>query len=108
MKLESVPVHPGVSVTNIISNGPGSSGPKMIVLKLLAPILMQPDTAGALPTLYAATAPGVKGGEYIGPDGFMEMKGAPVVVQPKPQGQDMAVAKKLWEASEAATGVSYL
>jgi NAD(P)-dependent dehydrogenase (short-subunit alcohol dehydrogenase family) len=108
MGLVSVPVHPGVSVTNIIANGPGSKGPKMIVLKVLAPILMQPDTAGALPTLYAATAPGVKGGEYIGPDGFMEMKGAPVVVQPKPQGQDMAVAKKLWEASEAATGVSYL
>jgi NAD(P)-dependent dehydrogenase (short-subunit alcohol dehydrogenase family) len=108
MKLESVPVHPGVSVTNIFANGPGAGGLKAMIFKMLAPVLMQPDTAGALPTLYAATAPGVKGGEYIGPDGFMEMKGSPVVVQPKPQGQDMAVAKKLWEASEAATGVSYL
>jgi NAD(P)-dependent dehydrogenase (short-subunit alcohol dehydrogenase family) len=108
MGLVSVPVHPGVSVTNIFANGPGATGLKAMVFKMLSPVLMQPDTAGALPTLYAATAPGVKGGEYIGPDGFMEMKGAPVVVQPKPQGQDMAVAKKLWEASEAATGVEYL
>jgi NAD(P)-dependent dehydrogenase (short-subunit alcohol dehydrogenase family) len=106
-KLVSIPVHPGVSVTNIIANGPGSKGPKMIVMKLLAPVLMQPDTAGALPTLYAATSPDAKGGEYIGPDGFMEMKGSPVVVQPKPQGKDQAVAQKLWTVSEQLTGVMY-
>lgn len=106
-RLVSMPVHPGVSVTNIVENGPGSKGPKMLILKLLAPVLMQPDAAGALPTLYAATSPDAKGGEYIGPDGFMEMKGAPVVVQPKPQGKDQAVAKKLWTVSEELTGVMY-
>jgi NAD(P)-dependent dehydrogenase (short-subunit alcohol dehydrogenase family) len=106
-RLVSMPVHPGVSVTNIVENGPGSKGPKMLILKLLAPVLMQPDAAGALPTLYAATSPEAKGGEYIGPDGFMEMKGAPVVVQPKPQGKDQDVAKRLWTASEELTGVVY-
>jgi NAD(P)-dependent dehydrogenase (short-subunit alcohol dehydrogenase family) len=105
--LVSIPVHPGVSVTNIIDNGPGAKGLKVVVLKLLAPVLMQPDTAGALPTLYAATSPAAKGGEYIGPDGFMEMKGAPVVVQPKPQALDEAVGKKLWTVSEQLTGVAY-
>ena len=106
-KLVSMPVHPGVSVTNIFENGPGSKGPKAIVMKIVAPILMQPDAAGALPTLYAATAPEAKGGEYIGPDGFMEMKGSPVVVQPRPQGRDEAVARRLWTVSEELTGVTY-
>jgi NAD(P)-dependent dehydrogenase (short-subunit alcohol dehydrogenase family) len=106
-KLVSLPVHPGVSVTNIFENGPGSGGLKAMILKMLSPVLMQPDTAGALPTLYAATSPDAKGGEYIGPDGLMEMKGAPVVVQPKPQGLDEAVGKKLWTVSEELTGVVY-
>ena len=106
-RLVSIPVHPGVSVTNIFENGPGSKGPKAVIMKLLAPLLMQPDAAGALPTLYAATAPEATGGEYIGPDGFMEMKGSPVVVQPRPQGRDEAVAKRLWDVSEQLTGVIY-
>ncbi len=106
-RLKSMPVHPGVSVTNIFENGPGSKGLKPLILKILSPVLMQPDAAGALPTLYAATSPEAKGGEYIGPDGFMEMKGSPVVVQPKPQGKDAAVAKRLWTVSEQLTGVVY-
>lgn len=106
-RLLSMPVHPGVSVTNIIANGPGSKGPKAMALKLLAPVIMQPDAAGALPTLYAATSPEARGGEYIGPDGLMEMKGSPVVVQPKPHALDQAVGQKLWTVSEELTGVMY-
>lgn len=106
-RLMSLPVHPGVSVTNIIANGPGANGLKAKVLTLLAPVLMQPDAAGALPTLYAATSMDAHGGEYIGPDGFMEMKGSPVVVQPRPHGLDQAVAERLWTVSEKLTGVTY-
>jgi hypothetical protein len=69
--------------------------------------MIQPDAAGALPTLYAATSPDAKGGEYIGPDGFQELKGAPVVVQPRPQALDTAVGEKLWAVSEELTGVQY-
>ena len=61
----------------------------------------------ALPTLYAATSMDAHGGEYIGPDGFMEMKGSPVVVQPRPHGLDQAVAERLWTVSEMLTGVTY-
>ena len=106
-RLMSLPVHPGVSVTNIIANGPGVNGLKTKVLTLLAPVLMQPDAAGALPTLYAATSPEARGGQYIGPDGFMEMKGSPVVVQPRPHGLDQGVAQRLWTVSEKLTGVIY-
>ena len=104
-KLVSIPVHPGISMTNIVHNGPGAKGLKMVVLKVVGPLLMQPDTMGALPTLYGATSPTAVGGEYIGPDGFMEFKGAPVVVQPKPQALDEGVAAKLWDVSEQLTGV---
>ena len=34
---------------------------------------------GALPTLRAATDPGVIGGQYYGPDGFGEQRGYPKV-----------------------------
>jgi NAD(P)-dependent dehydrogenase (short-subunit alcohol dehydrogenase family) len=106
-KLISIPVHPGVSTTNIFANGPGEKSVKAIAVKLLAPVFMQADDAGALPTLYAATSPDAQGGEYIGPDGFMEMKGSPTVVQPRPNALDEAVAQRLWTVSEELTGVSY-
>ncbi|MGA7155769.1 MAG: oxidoreductase [Acidobacteriaceae bacterium] len=105
--LLSVAVHPGVSTTNIFANGPGELTLKAIAVKVLAPVLMQKDDAGALPTLYAATSPEVHGGEYIGPDGFQELKGAPVVVQPRPQALDTAVGERLWAVSEELTGVRY-
>ncbi len=106
-KLISLAVHPGISRTNIMANGPGEKNFKAFVVRILAPIMLQSDEAGALPTLYAATSPDAKGGQYIGPDGFQEFKGSPVVVQPRPQALDEAVGKRLWAVSEELTGVHY-
>jgi NAD(P)-dependent dehydrogenase (short-subunit alcohol dehydrogenase family) len=106
-RLISLPVHPGVSRTSIIDNGPGARGLKMIVFKLTAPVLMQSDAAGALPTLYAATSPDAHNGDYIGPGGFQEIKGPPVVVQPRPQALSEADGQRLWKVSEELTGVVY-
>jgi NAD(P)-dependent dehydrogenase (short-subunit alcohol dehydrogenase family) len=106
-KLVSIPVHPGVSRTNIIENGMQPTGLKAVVINAVAGMVMQSDAAGALPTLYAATAPTAVGGEYIGPDGFLGIKGSPVVEQPKPQALDEAVAARLWAVSEQLTGVVY-
>ena len=106
-KLVSIPVHPGVSRTNIIANGMAPSGLKRKVIEAVAGLVMQSDAAGALPSLYAATSPTAVGGEYIGPDGFLGIKGWPVVEQPKPQALDEAVAAKLWAVSEQLTGVVY-
>ena len=105
--LISLAVHPGVSTTNIFANGPGANSLKALAVRLLAPIMMQNDEAGALPTLYAATSPNAHGGEYIGPDGFQELKGSPAVVQPRPQALDEAVGQQLWIVSEQLTGVTY-
>ena len=110
LPLLSVPVHPGVSKTSIFDNGPGPGGGsdlKSRVANFLAPVLMQTDAMGALPTEYAATSPDVHGGEYIGPDGFGELKGYPKVVKPRPQALDEATARRLWEVSEQLTGVAF-
>jgi NAD(P)-dependent dehydrogenase (short-subunit alcohol dehydrogenase family) len=106
-RLVSIPVHPGVARTRIIENGMRPTGLKAMVIGMVGAVVMQSDEAGALPTLYAATSPAAKGGEYIGPDGFMGIKGSPVVEQPKPQALDEAVAKRLWTVSEELTGVGY-
>lgn len=108
LPLLSVAVHPGVSRTNIFENGPGMTGLKAKVIALLSPVITQDDAMGALPTEYAATAPGVKGGEYIGPDGLGELKGHPKLVAPRPHALDQVVAERLWQESERLTGVRYL
>ena len=106
-RLLSLAVHPGVSTTSIFENGPGTGNLKAIMVKVLAPVMMQNDVAGALPTLYAATSADAHGGEYIGPDGFQELKGSPVVVQPRPQALAVVVGERLWKVSEELTGVHY-
>ena len=63
--------------------------------------------AEAWPTLFAATSPAAEAGHYYGPDGFMEIKGLPVEVQPMPQAKDEAAAQRLWRISEDLTGVRY-
>ena len=70
-------------------------------------VAAQSAAMGALPTLYAATAPDMRGGDYIGPDGFGELWGHPKKVQSNRRSHDTAAAGKLWEISEQLTGVRY-
>lgn len=105
--LLSLPVHPGVSQTSIVDNGPGANDLKTRVVFSLGKFLTQTDADGALPTLYAATSPDAHSGDYIGPNGFMEMKGSPVVVQPRANALDQATGQRLWSVSEQLTGVVY-
>ncbi len=105
--LLSVAVHPGISRTSIFENGPGTSDLKSKIMGLVAPLLMQDEEMGALPTEYAATMPGLQGGDYIGPDGLAEFRGYPKVVQPRAQALDESTARALWDASEKLTGVVY-
>jgi len=62
---------------------------------------------GALPTLFAATAPGLPGDSYVGPNGFMEMRGYPRLVDRSARAADIADAALLWTTSEELTGVVY-
>jgi len=60
---------------------------------------------GALPTLYAATAPQARGGGYYGPTSFYELKGPPGEAVIAPRAGDTEVARRLWEDSTRLTGV---
>jgi len=62
---------------------------------------------GALPTLYAAIAPDVKGGDYYGPAGWLEMRGYPKKVESNKLSHDEEISKKLWDLSEELTGIKW-
>jgi NAD(P)-dependent dehydrogenase (short-subunit alcohol dehydrogenase family) len=70
-------------------------------------VFSQQPPAGALPTLYAATAPDVKGGDYFGPSGFAGCIGPPGRARSSPRAKDAAVARRLWDVSEQLTGVRF-
>jgi NAD(P)-dependent dehydrogenase (short-subunit alcohol dehydrogenase family) len=97
--------HPGFSSTELIANGPGARSGVSQVMGLIGPLLWQSAAEGALPSLYAATAPDAQGGAFYGPAGFMEMKGPPKVAHIDPGAKDAKLAARLWETSEALTGV---
>jgi NAD(P)-dependent dehydrogenase (short-subunit alcohol dehydrogenase family) len=98
--------HPGSSNTNL-GNHLGSSWYAKPILGLLTN-MAQSSAMGALPTIRAAVDPDAKGGEYYGPDGFMEQRGHPVVVQSNSDSHALDDARELWWLSEEWTGVSYL
>jgi NAD(P)-dependent dehydrogenase (short-subunit alcohol dehydrogenase family) len=103
--LLSVVAHPGYSATNLQFTGPLM--PDRVLAAIGNRVLAQSADMGALPQLYAATAPGVEGGSYIGPGGMGEMRGHPKVVRAIDEANDPAIARQLWEASERLTGVAY-
>jgi hypothetical protein len=76
--------------------------------KVTNDLLAQSPEMGSLPTLYAATAPDVEGGDYIGPDGWQQWWGYPTKVTCRSHARDEATADHLWEVSEKLTGVNYL
>ena len=106
LPIASVLAHPGYSATNLQVTGP--TGVMKAVLAVGNRLLAQSAERGALPQLYAATAPDVEGGQFYGPDGFQQARGAPTVVQPVGRARDEETARRLWEVSEELTGVSYL
>jgi NAD(P)-dependent dehydrogenase (short-subunit alcohol dehydrogenase family) len=67
--------------------------------------LAQDAPAGALPTLYAATADGVRSGDYYGP--LFGIVGPPARAFSSPLAHDQATAARLWEVSEDLTGVVF-
>ena len=104
----AVAAHPGGSRTNLGHENPG--GIVNSIANFGRPLIermMQPAAMGALPTLRAAVDPAVVGGEYYGPDGFMEQRGYPKLVQSTKRSHDPDVAQRLWSVSESLTGVGY-
>ena len=105
----SVAAHPGYAATNLQSGGARMGGSRLMekLLQLGNVLWAQSAEMGALPQIYAATAPDMRGGDYIGPGGFMEQHGHPVKVQSTAAARDPVAAAKLWALSEEQTGVHY-
>jgi NAD(P)-dependent dehydrogenase (short-subunit alcohol dehydrogenase family) len=97
---EATVAHPGGSSTELGRNAPR---PIQFVERIVRP-LMQSAERGALPQLRAATDPNATGGEYYGPDGFMELRGNAVVVTSSDRSHDADLQRSLWLESERLTG----
>ena len=93
--------HPGGSRTELTRNLPPLVG---AATRLVEPLFQDADM-GALPTLRAATDPGVLGGQYFGPDGFGEQRGYPKIVASSRPSHDTDAQRRLWAVSEELTSV---
>lgn len=100
--------HPGYAATNLQTAGPRAEGRRAAEWMMQAAnrVFAQPAEAGALPTLYAATAPGVRPDSFTGPS-FGMWRGAPVPSRRAPWTVDDAVSRRLWQESARLTGVAF-
>ena len=105
----AVGVHPGYTATNLQSNGPSLGGASFFsrLYKVTNFLVAQNVEKGALPLLYAAVSPDIKGGDYIGPGGFRAMRGYPKRQKAKETAYNEDSAKKLWTISEEKTELVY-
>lgn len=104
--VESLAAHPGISRTDLLPNGAGQTSAPGMARRFL-PFLFQPAWQGALPTLYAATAPAARDGAYYGPDRLGGTRGYPTEEKPPMQALDASVAARLWDASQELTNVTF-
>lgn len=103
-RVRALAAHPGWAATGL--QGHDASTVRRIAMRVGNRFLAQDDTAGALPTLYAATRD-LPGASYTGPDGLGEMRGAPTLVGRSRAASDPESARRLWTLSEELTGVTF-
>jgi NAD(P)-dependent dehydrogenase (short-subunit alcohol dehydrogenase family) len=105
-KVIAAAAHPGYADTSLQSKGMLMAGSewKAGAFSLANRMLAQSAELGALPTLYAATAPEVESGQFFGPSGFMKLVGYPALERPNPGRVNDIVARELWKVSEKLTG----
>lgn len=101
--------HPGYADTELQAKGSRMEGSRLGAgtFNLANKLLAQSAAMGALPTLYAATAPDVRQSAYFGPNGWMKMHGWPAPDIPNQKLVTREVAGRLWELSESLTGMKF-
>ncbi len=105
----AVAAHPGWTRSNLAGTGAAVGHGKLRarIGGALGHRFGQSATVGALPTLYAATVPGVTNGSYFGPGHLFELFGPPESVKPNRRARNLEDAARLWEISEELTDVHY-
>jgi len=95
----SISIHPGWAHTNLFGSGK--------LVNVVGSVLAQSAEEGALSTLFAATAPNVKGASFIGPKKFGGLRGAPEYTHGNATSYRQQLGINLWDVSEELTGVSW-
>jgi NAD(P)-dependent dehydrogenase (short-subunit alcohol dehydrogenase family) len=105
----AVACHPGYAATNLQFGGVRMKSARIQerMIALVNRVLAQPAAAGAWPTIYAATEPEIRGGDFVGPGGFQEIRGIPRIVSSNQRSYREDDARRLWEISCELTGVGY-
>jgi NAD(P)-dependent dehydrogenase (short-subunit alcohol dehydrogenase family) len=104
--IRAIPAHPGAARTDVFRRGDRAGPVQRLAGHLIFSVIGQSAAQGALPLLYAATAPEAEGGAYYGPDGIWELQGHPARSDIAGHARDRAVAQRLWSVSERLTGVA--
>ena len=104
-QVKSLGSHPGYAATELQTN----AAPRLdsLFMSVTNRVVAQSAAMGALPSLYAATQPGLEGGLFIGPDGIGGQRGHPKVVDSSGRSKDRDAARRLWEVSAELTGVAF-
>ncbi|HEX3779782.1 MAG TPA: oxidoreductase [Pseudonocardiaceae bacterium] len=110
VEVASMAAHPGYTATELTTNMARSRrGVGRTVVGIFGSMsnsfIGQSVATGALPELYAATAPDAEGGRYYGPKGFAQMYGHPTVVRFPSAARDETIGARLWELTAELTGV---
>jgi NAD(P)-dependent dehydrogenase (short-subunit alcohol dehydrogenase family) len=101
----AVACHPGIADTELTRHLPSALG---LVTPFIRPFIrpfFNSPSAGAWPTLMAATAPVASGGDYFGPSRRMETSGPARKVGAASTSRDRELAARLWDLSIEMTGV---
>ena len=97
--------HPGLARTNLQPTSVAAKNAKLegLAYRLMDP-LFQSAAMGALPQLFAATAPDAKAGVFYGPGGFGNLRGYPTACRMPPRALDAEACARLWSVSAALIG----
>ena len=105
-QLVSVAAHPGIATTGFMAATQLPAAAQALA-GLGMRVVGHDEARGALPGLYAATAPGVEGGSYWGPNGPLELRGTPKPAAVARQAMVREDWARLWAMSEGLTGVVF-
>ncbi|APA89316.1 SDR family oxidoreductase [Paraburkholderia sprentiae WSM5005] len=109
-RVMSVAAHPGVANTNLFRSGDRSAlsrAARSLAGRVIG-VALNSESAGALPTLYAATSPDVDDGGYYGPQGFLEARGRRIgEASIATLAMDELTAQRLWQVCESLTQIRF-
>ncbi|MFJ6982136.1 MULTISPECIES: oxidoreductase [unclassified Streptomyces] len=102
--VEAVVVHPGSALTNLQRHSDGALS--RLVVALTSRTVMGSPEGAAWPSLYAATSPDVRPGQFIAPAGRDQTSGTPKSVPLPDRAADPAEGARLFAESERLTGIA--